>query len=80
MNLAKIHHPDYGGEVEKFQKINEAYKYSKKVLLRGKEIVDVRLETEAVLSGWGLKNVIFLIKKYCFFGIKKVCHCMPNFS
>jgi curved DNA-binding protein CbpA len=51
MNLAKIHHPDYGGKVEKFQKINEAYKYSKKVLLRGKEIVDVKLETEAVLSG-----------------------------
>ena len=38
MRLAKEHHPDYGGDVEKFVKINNAYKQMKKKYLASQNI------------------------------------------
>ena len=50
MHLAKTHHPDYGGDVEQFRIINEAYRNMKKQYHIGKMLREVQLVTEPVLS------------------------------
>ena len=50
MNLAKSNHPDYGGDVEQFRIINEAYCDMKKQYHSDKVQREVKLVTEPVLS------------------------------
>jgi len=48
MALAKVHHPDYGGDPEDFRLVNQAYRAMKKKFAQGLEIADAKTSPYSV--------------------------------
>lgn len=60
IHLAKENHPDYGGDVEQFKILNEAYKDMKKQYFIGRAIREVTLVTDPVDSDSDVGDVSIL--------------------